>query len=82
MWFADVYWLWSIAFYTAAIVALIGAVGIVRPLRRVHRSRRTHAAVMLLVGLIAMYAISRMMPHSQAPTTGCSCERSAADRAA
>ena len=59
-------WLWSIAFYTAAIVALVGAYGVIRPLRRVHRGRRTHALVMLLIALAAMYAISRAMPHTRA----------------
>ena len=82
MWFADIYWLWSIAFYTAAIVALIGAVGIVRPLGRVHRGRRTHAAVMMLIGLAAMYAISRMMPHAQAPTTAGRLHHGITERAA
>jgi hypothetical protein len=59
-------WLWSIAFYTAAIVALIGAYGVVRPLRRVHRGKRTHALVMLLIALAAIYAVSRSMPRTQA----------------
>jgi len=58
-------WLWSIGFYTSVIFALVGAVGVVRPLRRVHRGRRLHAAVMLLIGLAAAYAISRSMPHAQ-----------------
>jgi uncharacterized membrane protein YhhN len=57
-------YLWSIAFYTAVIVTLVGAAGLVRPLRRVHRGRRTHAATMLLIGLVAMYLISRSMPRS------------------
>lgn len=58
-------WLWSIAFYTSVIFALVGAFGVIRPLRRVHRGRRLHAAVMLLIGLAAAYAISRSMPRSQ-----------------
>ena len=58
-------YLWSIAFYTAAIIALIGAWGVVRPLRRVHRGRRTHAATMMVIGLVAMYLISRAMPRAQ-----------------
>lgn len=66
--FIDIDWLWSIGFYTAAIVTLIGAVGIIRPLRRVHRGKRTHAAVMLLVGIAAMYAISRSLPRAQSST--------------
>lgn len=59
-------WLWSIGFYTSVIFALVGAYGVVRPLRRVHRGRRLHAAVMLLIGLAAAYAISRSMPRTQA----------------
>jgi hypothetical protein len=39
---------------------------VIRPLRRVHRGKRTHALVMLLIGLAAMYAISRTMPRTQA----------------
>ena len=62
-------WLWSIALYTAVIFALIGAVGIIHPLRRVHRGNRRHAAVMLLVGLVAVYAIWRSMPPSQSSST-------------
>jgi hypothetical protein len=62
--FVDSDWLWSIAFYTAAIITLIGVVGIIRPLRRVHRGRRTHAATMMLIGLVALYLISRAMPEA------------------
>jgi hypothetical protein len=58
-------WLWSIAFYTSVIFALVGAAGVIRPLRRVHRGRRRHAAVMFLVGAVAAYAISRSMPRAQ-----------------
>lgn len=61
-------WLWSIALYTAAIFALVGAVGIIHPLRRVHRNNRRHAAVMLLIGLAAVYAIWRSMPPAQSST--------------
>jgi hypothetical protein len=63
-------YLWSIAFYTAAIITLIGGYGLIRPLRRVHRGRRTHAATMLIVGLVAMYLISRVMPRAQSSTAG------------
>lgn len=62
--FVDTDWLWSIAFYTAAIVTLIGAYGLIRPLRRVHRGRRTHAATMMAIGVLAMYLISRSMPKA------------------
>lgn len=58
-------WLWSIAFYTAVIFALVGAAGIIHPLRRVHRNNRRHAAVMMLIGLAAAYAIWRSMPPAQ-----------------
>jgi hypothetical protein len=61
-------WLWSIAFYTAVIFALVGAFGVIRPLRRVHRGRRRHAAVMFLLGAAAAYAISRSMPRAQSST--------------
>jgi hypothetical protein len=58
-------WLWSIALYTAVIFALVGAAGLIHPLRRVHRGNRRHAAVMLLLGLAAAYAIWRSMPPAQ-----------------
>lgn len=58
-------WLWSIAFYTAVIFTLVGAAGIIHPLRRVHRNNRRHAAVMMLLGLAAVYAIWRSMPPAQ-----------------
>src|SRR5688572_30568472 len=58
-------WLWSIALYTAVIFTLVGVVGIIHPLRRVHRSNRRHAAVMMLIGLAAAYAIWRIMPSAQ-----------------
>lgn len=48
------------------IFALVGAFGIIRPLRRVHRGRRRHAAVMFLLGAAAAYAISWSMPRAQA----------------
>jgi hypothetical protein len=62
-------WLWSIALYTAVIFALVGAAGLIHPLRRVHRSNRRHAAVMMLLGLAAAYAIWRSMPPAQTSTT-------------
>ncbi len=49
-------WLWSIAFYTSVIFALVGAFGMIRPLRRVHRGKRRHALVMFLIGAAAAYA--------------------------
>jgi hypothetical protein len=58
-------WLWSIGFYTAVIFALVGGYGLIRPLRRVHRGKRLHAAVMLLIGLAAAYGISLSMPRAQ-----------------
>jgi hypothetical protein len=58
-------WLWSIAFYTSVIFALVGAFGMIHPLKRVHRGRRRHAAVMFLIGAAAAYAISRSMPRTQ-----------------
>jgi hypothetical protein len=45
---------------------VIGAYGVIRPLRRVHRGKRTHALVMLLIALAAMYAVSRSLPRTQA----------------
>ena len=62
-------WLWSIALYTAAIFGLVGAFGLIHPLRRVHRGNRRHAAVMMLLGLAAAYAIWRSMPPSQTSMT-------------
>ena len=47
------------------IFALVGVVGMIRPLRRVHRGRRRHAAVMFLIGAAVAYAIFWSMPHAQ-----------------
>lgn len=52
------------------IFALVGAYGVVRPLRRVHRGRRRHALVMMLIGIAAAYAISRAMPRAQSTSEG------------
>ncbi len=59
-------WLWSIAFYTSVIFALVGAFGIIRPLGRVHRGKRRHALVMFLIGAAAAYGISLSMPRATA----------------
>lgn len=48
------------------IFALVGAAGMIRPLRRVHRGKRRHAAVMFLIGAAAAYAISWSMPRTRA----------------
>ncbi len=50
------------------IFALVGAVGMIRPLRRVHRGRRRHAAVMFVIGALLAYAISWSMPRTQSST--------------
>jgi hypothetical protein len=47
------------------IFALVGVVGMIRPLKRIHRGRRRHAAVMFLIGALAAYAISWSMPRTQ-----------------
>lgn len=61
-------WLWSIAFYTSVLFALVGVAGVIHPLRRVHRGRRKHALVMAAIGIAVAYAISWSMPraHSSA----------------
>ena len=48
------------------IFALVGAFGIIRPLRRVHRGKRRHALVMFLIGAAAAYGISLSMPRATA----------------
>ena len=65
-------WLWSIGFYTSVIFALVGAAGMIHPLRRVHRGRRRHAFVMFLIGVALAYAISLNMPrlHSSSERHG------------
>lgn len=52
------------------IFALVGAAGVLRPLRRVHRGRRRHAAVMFVLGAAAAYAISWSMPRAQSSSEG------------
>lgn len=52
-------WLWSTAFYSSALIFLSGAIGLVRPLRLLHRGSRRRAAVIAFIGVIVMFGIGR-----------------------
>jgi hypothetical protein len=55
-------WLWSTAVYSMALVALAGAIGVMWPLRVVHRKSRGRALIILVIGVGAAYAITRVTP--------------------
>ena len=57
-------WLWSTAFYTAALIALAGVVGLIWPFRRLHRKSRLRALIMLVAG--AAIAIGLTHDHAVA----------------
>jgi hypothetical protein len=52
-------WLWSTAFYGSAMLFLVGAIGIVRPFKRLHRRSRRRAGAIALAGAIFILAIAR-----------------------
>jgi hypothetical protein len=57
-------WLWSTATYGAAMIAAAGAAGVIWPLRWLHRKSRTRALIMLVIGIGAAYAITRITPST------------------
>lgn len=61
-------WLWSTAVYSMALVALAGAVGVIWPFRLLHRKSRMRALIMLVIGVGAAYAITRITPSSSRST--------------
>lgn len=62
-------WLWSTAFYTAALVALAGTLGVIWPLRWLHQASRRRAALMLLAGTAGVIAIALMTPSTASAAT-------------
>ncbi|HUQ88062.1 MAG TPA: hypothetical protein VM096_10915 [Vicinamibacterales bacterium] len=66
-------WAWSTAFYSAALVAVAGAIGMIWPLRSIHRKSRLRAFVMALGGVVTVVGIALITPSPQSfvgPTTG------------
>lgn len=61
-------WAWSTAFYSAALVALTGALGVIRPLRWLHRKSRLRALVMLVAGVVVVVRIAVNTPSPQSST--------------
>jgi hypothetical protein len=62
-------WFWSTAFYTATLVALLGALGVIWPLRWLHRKSRPRAALMLLAGIAVVVTIAVMTPAKASAAT-------------
>jgi len=58
-------WIWSTAFYGSALLTLAGAIGLIRPLRRLHRNSRRRALVMTFAGVTGVILISVITPSPQ-----------------
>ena len=58
--------LWSTALYSSAMVAVAGAIGLIRPTKWLHRRSRRRAAIMLAAGVSVALAVALITP---APTT-------------
>jgi hypothetical protein len=65
-------WIWSTAFYSSALLALAGAIGVVWPLGWLHRKSRRRALAMSVAGIAAIIAMARLTPspHSSEATGG------------
>jgi hypothetical protein len=61
-------WAWSTAFYSAALVALVGALGVIWPLRWIHRTSRRRALVMAAGGIVFVVVIALLTPSPQSST--------------
>lgn len=55
-------WLWSTGVYTAALVALAGAGGVIWPLRRLHGKSRRRALIMFAAGIAIAVGIALITP--------------------
>jgi hypothetical protein len=55
-------WLWSAAVYLTALVALVGALGLIWPWRWPHRRSRRRALVMFMAPVAIAFAITRITP--------------------
>jgi hypothetical protein len=58
-------WVWSTAFYSAALVALAGAFGVIWPLHWIHRKSRLRALVTVVGGLVVVLVIAVITPSPQ-----------------
>ena len=58
-------WIWSTAFYGAALFALAGALGVIWPLRWLHRKSRLRALVMVIGGVVVVVIIAVITPSPQ-----------------
>ncbi|HYE85485.1 MAG TPA: hypothetical protein VEA16_03975 [Vicinamibacterales bacterium] len=57
-------WVWSTALYVGALGAMLGALGVVWPLRSLHRKSRKRALVMLAAGLLLAFAVTQSRPSA------------------
>jgi hypothetical protein len=62
-------WLWSTALYGAALLVLAGALGMIWPLRWLHRASRRRAALMLGTGIAGIVIVAMMTPSSASAAT-------------
>jgi len=58
-------WIWSTAFYSSTLIALVGVVGVIWPFRWLHRKSRRRAMVMLIAGIAGVAAIASITPSQQ-----------------
>lgn len=63
-------WIWSTAVYSMALVALVGALGVIWPWRWPHRRSRRRALVMFLAPVAMAFAITRITPSLQTSSAG------------
>ena len=57
-------WLWSTAVYSAALVGLAGALGLVWPFRRLYRKSRIRALIMLVGGIAVATGLAMITPSA------------------
>jgi hypothetical protein len=72
-------WIWSTAVYSMALVALVGALGLVWPWRWPHRRSRRRALVMFLAPLAIAFAITRITPSLRTSSAGFAIDEFAPD---
>jgi hypothetical protein len=57
-------WIWSTAVYSAALIALAGVVGLIRPFRRLYRKSRLRALMMLVAGVASAIGLTMVTPSA------------------
>ena len=62
-------WLWSTAVYSSALAVVIGAAGVIRPLRWPHGRSRQRASIIMVAGLALIVAITSVTPSTRSTST-------------